>query len=99
MDLISPKGSHVQARGPLAERLLRKGYSRVDAPDAVDFDDEPEDEQVPADVPAEGDSAPAVGEPRGNASTEAWAAYARDLGVEFPKDATRKDIQEAIDAR
>ncbi len=36
--------------------------------------------------------------PHGNASTEAWAAYAVSLGVEVPDGATRDDIKALIAA-
>lgn len=94
MDLISPKGSHVQALGTLAEKLLRKGYARADGASTVPVVEEREAETTPEEKPAE--ATPTSGEPRGNASTEAWADYASGIGVEFPEDANRKQIQEAI---
>jgi hypothetical protein len=35
-------------------------------------------------------------EPRGNASIEAWSAWADHLGVEYPEDARRNDIKALI---
>jgi hypothetical protein len=38
------------------------------------------------------------GVPKRNASREAWATYAVELGVVFPADATRDEIRTAVDA-
>ena len=41
---------------------------------------------------------PTDGVPRGNASTEEWAAYATGLGVEVPEGAKRDDIRMLVEA-
>lgn len=98
--VVSPQtGNVVQAEGESVQRFIDAGWTLakgekspvVEKPAEGDGGDE-----SPAPDPAP--VAP-VGEPRGNASTETWAEYARGLGVEFPEDATRKEIQEAIDAQ
>lgn len=51
-------------------------------------------------VPVDDDApaAPAVKRPAGNASTEAWAAYADHLGVDLPDGASRDEIRDVVDA-
>lgn len=91
--LVSESGTRVRVADGDVERLVRAGYRLADGAPARKVP-APAVEPVAESEPVK-PSKP-VGEPRGNASTEAWADYASGIGVEFPEDANRKQIQEAI---
>lgn len=91
--LVSESGTRVRVADGDVERLVRAGYRLADGAPARKAP-APAAEPVAESEPVK-PSKP-VGEPRGNASTEAWADYASGIGVEFPEDANRKQIQEAI---
>lgn len=52
-----------------------------------------EPETPPSDKTPDGRAAP-----KGNASTEEWAAHAKSKGIEVPEDAKQKDIRELVAA-
>lgn len=98
--VVSPQtGNVVQAEGESVQRFLDAGWTLAKGEKSPVVEKSTADEVGDESTASEPATVASVGEPRGNASTETWAEYARGLGVEFPEDATRKEIQEAIDAR
>lgn len=70
----------------LAADLVAQGHALVAA------GSEPDEE-------SEGEAGGEPDAPHGNASREAWAAYADRLGVEYPEGAKQKEIRELVAAR
>ncbi len=67
----------------------------------ADDSDEPEEPQAAQSdsFPVMDGETPSTDRPRGNASRDAWTAYANDQGVEVSDDMTRDDIVAAVDAK